>query len=286
MAMVPTPDELVQRKLMLRRADYGVTHPMLPGIRSRRGAGQSVPDYFEHMVDTRRSAARLMSRPSGRQMLEQLNAQTGNVTDPGHVQDEQHNPATVVDISSGAGLAADNQMQQAPRHDGTYQDIQRAYRFDGQRGAGQASRVNYNHTALGANRFNSLGHELVHAWRAAHGVAVSPPEVSQRRDDPILAAGPGGLVGNVIGEAARQREEFETIGLLPTPGMPGAPSENLIRQEHGLPQRADYSGVPVGALNQSITNLDQGTDDRSGWDRLWGAPPRRKVSDFLRHLEQ
>lgn len=284
MQMVPDPAVLAQRKLLLRRADHGVTHANLPGIRSRRSVGQSAPDYYEHLVDTRRSMARLMSRPAGRQMLEDLNAQTANVTDPGHVVDEQHNPATVVDVSSGAGLPADNQMQQTPRHDGTYGGIQRAYRYDGQRGAGQASRVNYNHTAPSANRFNSLGHEMVHAWRVAHGTGVSPPEVSPRRNDPILAAGPGGLVGNIIGEAARQREEFETVGLQPTPGMVGAPTENLIRNEHGLPQRTNYSGVAVGALDQTIVDLDGATDDRSWWDRAWNAPPRRKVTDFLRHL--
>jgi hypothetical protein len=272
----------------LRRADYGVAHPDLRGIRVRRGDGQSPEDYADNLVDTRASMHRLMSQPVGSRMLTELNARTESVN-PGLVGNEIKNPLKVADIHSGRGLHPDSQMSHRPRHNNTYDDAQRAYRYDGTHGMGQASRINYNEMAPKGDRFISLGHEMVHAWRAAHGVAVSPPEVSPQRGAAILNPPTDPIVKGVIGRHAQLKEEFETVGLQNTPRMAWAPNENMIREEHGLSARADYSGVAPGALDQAVENVDRATDNRDLWDKFLNKLKIRRrpgpVRGMLSHLE-
>jgi hypothetical protein len=312
----PTQAELVAGAQRLRQADYGVVHPDLGGIRARRGAGQSNVDYMRFVEDTRSSISRLASRPEGARMLTGLNARTAAVN-PGRVGDEHRSPLTVADVRSGRGLAPDSQMSHRPRLDPAapdlHADLQRGYRFAGRHGTGIASNVNYDESRAGEahqtgaagprhlqrdpNRFVSLGHELVHAYRAAHGYAVNDPTLSQRRNDAVLhlpkvedpnnpgkLTDPTSLVPRTIAHHAMHREEFETVGLMPTPRVGNSPTENLIRAEHGLPLRQDYSGArPGGRQDQNLRNVDQATDDRWGVQKLWGT--RSPVDSIVHDLE-
>jgi len=282
---MPTALELQQGRQALRPADYGVVHPQLSGIRTRRGVGQSAAEYYEHMVDTRRSINTLMRAPVGEQMLRDINARTAAVN-PG-LHGTARNPLTAVDIHSGRHEVPDSQMSQRPRLDpmNPIASAQRAFRYDGLAGAGQASRVNYNEMAPSANRFVSLGHEMVHAWRAAHGVGVSAPQVAPRRGDPLLNPPTDPIVGNVVAHTTHMREEFETVGLLPTPNLPLAPTENRLRAEHARPARPDYSGLTPhspGYLNP-IRNIDEATDTRNWFQKnVFGTPS--PIQNLMHHL--
>lgn len=280
--------QLQLRRATLRRADFGVVHPQLSGIRTRRGAHQTAAEFYEHMIDTRRSVNRLMGQPVGAQMLHEINARTAalNVGGVGTAR----NPLTAVDIFSGRHEVPDSRMSHRPRLDpmNPMASARRAYRFDGAASAGQASRINYDETARSANRFISLGHELVHAWRAAHGTMVSPPEISPLNNTaPVLnlPTDPGGVVRQAVGHVARLREEFETVGLRPTPRRPNAPTENRIRAEHGRPVRTDYSGIAPTSPNylQPLITVDTATDDRNIFERHV-LNRRSPVMTFMDHL--
>ncbi|WP_257457891.1 type III secretion system effector protein [Archangium lipolyticum] len=278
---VPTPAELLNGKNNLRPTDFGVVHPDLPGIRTRRGNGESAHQFTDLTTDARQSTHRLMGQPNGRQMLEELNGRTSAVN-PGKIGTPGR-PLTVADIYSGRD--ANMPMSHRPLNDGTDESIQKAYRYDGKPGAGQASHINYDETAPSANRFNSLGHESVHAWRASNGLQVSPLEVSPRRNDPVIRDNPK-IVGDVIGHHSHMQEEFETVGLKPTPHTPHgwAPNENLIRNEHGLPRRNDYSRQTPAKTDELLNNIDSKTDDRSWFNKTFGNEPS-PVGGIINHLE-
>ncbi|WP_002637602.1 M91 family zinc metallopeptidase [Myxococcus hansupus] len=260
----PTPSELQTGKDNLRRTDYGVTHPDLQGIRTRRDNGQSGADFADFTRDTRVSTDTLMSQPNGRRMMTELNGRTQAVN-PG-VTGTQRQPLTVADIYSGRNAGMPN--SHVPRNDGTYASTRPAYRYDGMPGAGRPSNINYNEQG-GAQRFNSLGHESVHAWRASNGLQVSPLAASKHANAPVFNQHPQYTtpMKETVEERLRLREEFETIGLRPTPHTPAgwAPSENAIRAEHGLPSRQDYSGFRPGnnSIDESFKIYDQGTDNRT-----------------------
>ncbi|GEL69235.1 type III secretion system effector protein [Myxococcus virescens] len=79
-----------------------------------------------------------------------------------------------------------------------------------------------------------------------------------------------------VDDRLRLTEEFETVGLRPTPHTRTgwAPSDNMIRAEHGLPLRQDCSGMRPGN-NSNTTHLsmfDVGSDNRSFFQRLRGEP--------------
>ena len=170
----PTPNELQTGRDNLRRTDYGVVHPDLQGIRTRRDNGQSGADFADFTRDTRVSTDRLMSQPQGGRMMTELDGRNPAVN-PG-VTGTQRQPVTVADIYSGRNAAMPN--SHVPRNDGTYASTRPAYRYDGMPGAGRPSNINYNEQG-GAQRFNSLGHESVHAWRASNGLQVSPLAASK-----------------------------------------------------------------------------------------------------------
>lgn len=267
---IPTALELQQARANLRPADFGVVHPNLQHIRTRRNAGQSAAEYYDHMVDTRRSINRLMSQPVGRAMLTQIEARAAHIPLNGGL-----NPPTIVDIHSG------NAMMHTPRFDGT--NLQRGYRFGGIAGPGHASTIYYNANALSANRIISLGHEIVHAWRTAHGQSVAPPQISPRQLDPLLhrADDPNHIIRQAVDMHALQQEEFETVGLTPTPRQPNAPTENAIRAEHNRPARLDYSGVQPGNMNVAIAHLDDAVSNRFLGIRY----NRHRVSHLVNYLE-
>ncbi len=270
----PTPDQLQTGRDNLRRTDYGVVHPDLQGIRTRRDNGQSGADFADFTRDTRVSTDRLMSQPHGRRMMTELDGRNPMVN-PG-VTGTQRQPMTVADIYSGRNAGMPNSHM--PRNDGTYASSRPAYRYEGMPGAGRPSDINYNEQG-GAQRFNSLGHESVHAWRASNGLQVSPLAASKHANAPVFNQEPQYTtpMKETVEERLRLREEFETIGLRPTPHTPAgwAPNENAIRAEHGLPSRHDYSGIRPGnnGIDQSFNVFDQGTDNRNFFQkRVLGEP--------------
>ena len=283
-----TADQLTAAKAKLKRADFGVAHPEYRGIRVRRDDAQSPEHYTDLLRDTRASLSRLDEQPIGHGLLSGLQARTAAVNQ-GHVGTDRANPATVVDIRSGRGLGPDSANSHRVRHNNTYQDIQRGYRYGGQSGAGIASRVNYDESAARPDRFIGLGHELIHAYRAAHGQMVSPPEVSPQRGHKLLNPPTDPIVKQVIGQHAQLKEEFETVGLSPTPRAPNNPTERGLRAEHIYKPRDNYSGLrPGGPQEQALRNIDEGTDDRDLFDKL-----RHKIKEdrpspvaaLIRHLE-
>jgi Effector protein/Domain of unknown function (DUF4157) len=284
----PTVDALATARANLKPADFGVVHPKLRGIRVRRDPNQPPEHYFDLLADTRASVNRLAEKPVGGRLLTGLEARTQAVH-PGQVGNERNNPLTVVDIRSGRGLHPNSAMSHRVRFNpalpNPIADIQRGYRYDGQSGAGIASRVNYDESRARRDRFIDLGHELVHAYRSAHGHAVSPPSVSPKRGHSLLNPPTNPLVAEAIDLHAQLREEFETVGLTPTPRVPDIPTEAGIRAEHGAPPRTDYSGLrPGGAQEQSLRNVDEATDDRSLLDKYWHNKPS-PVTALVKHLE-
>ena len=283
-----TADQLIAGRAKLKRADFGVAHPEYRGIRVRRDDAQSPEHYTDLLRDTRASVSRLDEQPIGHRLLTGLQARTATVN-PGHVGTDRANPATVVAIHSGRGLGAISANSHRVRDTSSYANIQRGYRYDGQSGAGAASRVNYDESAPRPDRFIGLGHELIHAYRAAHGHMVSPPEVSPQRGHKLLNPPTDPIVKQVIGQHAQLKEEFETVGLSPTPRVPNIPTERGLRAEHLYKPRDDYSGLrPGGQQEETLRNIDEPTDDRDLFDKL-----RHKIKDdrpspvaaLIRHLE-
>ncbi|RKH52368.1 hypothetical protein D7Y23_07320 [Corallococcus sp. AB050B] len=275
---VATPAQLQEGKNNLKPADYGVVDPKLQGIRTRRDNGQSGAQFADFTQDVRNSTHRLTSKPVGNQMLNDINGHTQAVN-PG-ATGTLRQPLTAMDVYSGRNSALPN--SHVPRNDGTLSSTRPAYRYDGQPGAGTASDVKYNENG-GGQRFNSLGHESVHAWRASNGVQVSPLAASKHSDADVFKQYPSHSANmkETVDDRLRLREEFETIGLRPTPHTKTNPTENAIRAEHGLPARQDYSGLKPDGKNSNdlaFKNYDEGTDARSFFQKLSGQPsPFQKI---------
>ncbi|MFP2924905.1 M91 family zinc metallopeptidase [Pyxidicoccus sp. 3LG] len=282
----PSASELQAGKNKLKPADYGVAHPDLQGIRTRRDNGQSGADFADFTADVRNSTHRLTSKPEGGRLMTELNGRTQAVN-PG-VVGTQNKPVTVADIYSGRNDAR-MPMSHAPRHEGTYDSLRPAYRYGGQPGAGRPSDIKYNEQDTGP-RFNSLGHESVHAWRAANGLQVSPLAVSKHDNADVFQRFPSHSANmkDTLETRLRLTEEFETVGLRPTPHTPAgwAPNENKLRAEHGLPSRQDYSGMrPNGNQNDvNLSNYDAGSDNRNFFQKLRGEPT--PIGRILGDLEQ
>ncbi|MFY1827812.1 M91 family zinc metallopeptidase [Myxococcus fulvus] len=271
----PSASDLQDGKSNLKPTDYGVTHPDLPGIRTRRDAGQSGAQFADFTRDTRESTQTLMNRPTGNRMMTELDGRT-QALNPGQTGTVR-NPLTSTDIYSGRN--ADMPMSHLPRHQGTFESIRPAYRHDGQPSAGLPSRINYDESAPGHQRFNSLGHESVHAWRASNGLQVGSIESSKHANADVFNRYPD-FADNMKANLNRRTmltEEFETVGLKPTPHTPAgwAPTENKIRAEHGLPSRNDYSGrspTLPNPTNEAIQRYDEGSDNRSVFQKMIGTP--------------
>ncbi|WP_082207069.1 M91 family zinc metallopeptidase [Corallococcus macrosporus] len=285
----PTPSELQTGRDNLRRTDYGVVHPDLQGIRTRRDNGQSGADFADFTLDARNSTHQLTSQPNGRRMMTELDGRTQAVN-PG-AAGSLRNPVTVADIYSGRNAELNGGLPNAhaPRNDGTFASTRPAYRFDGQPSAGRPSNITYNEQGAGP-RFNSLGHESVHAWRASNGLQVSPLAASRHADAPVFHQQPQftGDMKQTVDDRLRLTEEFETVGLRPTPHTRTgwAPNENLIRAEHGLPLRDNYSGMRPGnnSNTQNLSMFDAGSDNRTFFQRMTGQPT--PVGTILNDLER
>lgn len=270
----PSAGELQAGKNQLKPTDYGVVHPNLQGIRTRRDNGQSGADFADFTSDVRNSTHKLMSKPEGHRLMSELDGRTQAVN-PG-ASGTLRKPVTVADIASGRNDAR-MPMSHAPRHENTYSSMRPAYRYDGQPGAGRPSNIKYNELDTGP-RFNSLGHESVHAWRAANGLQVSPLAISKHDNADVFQRFPEHKADmkDTLETRLRLTEEFETVGLRPTPHTPAgwAPSENKLRAEHGLPSRQDYSGMRPGNNQNDVnlSNYDAGSDNRNFFQKLSGAP--------------
>jgi hypothetical protein len=273
-----TPSQLQDGKSKLKPTDYGVVDPNLQGIRTRRDNGQTGAQFADFTQDVRTSTNRLTSKPVGNQMLNDINGRTQAVN-PG-ATGTLRQPLTAMDISSGRNAQLPNAHM--PRNDGTLSSTRPAYRYDGQPGAGTASDVKYDETG-GAQRFNSLGHESVHAWRASNGLQVSPLAVSKHSNADVFRQNPA--FANDMKSSVETRlmlaEEYETVGLRPTPHTKNNPTENAIRAEHGLPARLDYSGLRPDVKNgndAAFQTYDSGTDTRNFFQKVSGQPsPFQKI---------
>ncbi|ASP38490.1 hypothetical protein CHH28_07300 [Bacterioplanes sanyensis] len=278
---MPTADELVAARQALRRADFGVAHSKATNIRVRRAHGQSAASYYDHMLDTRRSMNKLMSQDTGKHLVQQINTR-GAYLDPGQRRNEHANPYSFVDIFQGDRNAARPKLDPLD----PIGSAQKAYRYDGTASEGTGTHVTYNSNQANANRFIGLGHELIHAYRNAHGMAVSAPDVSPMRNEPVLATpiGGGSTVNTVVGQHSLLKEEFETVGIQGTPGHGAIPTENRLRAEHGRPARNDYSGArPGGQTDQALASVDEATDNRGLIDQLRGK--KSPVQKVVSHLE-
>ncbi|WNG26984.1 hypothetical protein F0U62_25445 [Cystobacter fuscus] len=292
-------EQIKNGEVSLKPADHGVVHPDLPGIRTRRNPFAQPQEFADFTRDARASTHRLMEVPTGQEMLTDINNKTEQLN-PGATGTPQK-PLTAVDIHSG------NKMTHNPRVSAFASDADKlaesrpAYRFDGKPGTGAASTVKYNpnggkidstDVALrpGDFRANSLGHEMVHAHRAAHGVQVAPLEASKHAQHPALKPfepeTPGGVnyPKEIINQHALLKEEFETVGLQRTPGNPDAPTENKIRKELGMPPRKDYSGaVPGGANHQELLEVNKHVKNGLLTRLTQKEPP---VAEIVNHLEK
>ncbi|ATB42932.1 hypothetical protein CYFUS_008411 [Cystobacter fuscus] len=290
----PSQRELEHRRENLYPADYGVVHPELPGIRTRRET-QSGDDFADFTRDVRESTHTLMRPPvgyedtnrvsTGRRMMTELDSRTAHLN-PGATP-TPYRPSTSVNIYSGRGQPMPN--RHAARHEGTYDSLRPAYRYEGQASSGRPSDIRYDESGE-RDRHISLGHEMVHGWRTAHGVAVSPLAVSPYNNDPVFARTDPQFrapMRETIEDRLRLSEEFETVGLRQTPHTPGgwAPTENAIRQERGAPLRYEYSGS-YPDHNQTDDNLrmfDEGSDDRRFYERAYRDSP---IGGIVRRLER
>ena len=312
----------------LNKIDHGTVHPDLPGIRTRRD--NLPPHVFADFTrDSRVSTHKLMEGPVGKQTLTDLDSSTGRLN-PGATGTTKQ-PLTAVDIHASnmmgqavrpqanpaTAQALDNLPPGDPRTARLEQQFKSelvesrnsAYRAGGQPGAGAPSKVTYYPNAgkteaneptknVGDHRANSLGHEMVHAWRASNGLQVNNVNNANLGSHPAFqnadAAKPGG--GQHLKEGlnmhTRMKEEFETVGLQPTPGRPNAPSENKIRNELGMKQRQDYSEWTPQTNADHLTAMKEQPDNRNSWAKLSGKPipgAEQRASDvqqIVNHLEK
>jgi hypothetical protein len=268
----------------LRRADFGVVHPDLRGIRARRDDGQSAGDYYDFVRDARKSTLTLMNKPVGNQMLREIDDRTAALNSD--KKETTHEAPTAVDIYSGT--KNDHNVR---RNGFNLDSMDGAFRYDGIHGKGQASRITYNDKELSANRFIGEGHEMVHAWRAAHGVQVSSTMSGTKYADPLFKQewDDDNVVRKVFDNQLQLKEEFETVGLQDTPRLPNAPTENKIRKEHSdeynvkhtVQNRNDYSGLTPADKNviEQFKNINEATDDRNMFTRLVMDSPAEKLRD-------
>ncbi|WNG17425.1 M91 family zinc metallopeptidase [Cystobacter fuscus] len=317
-------EELKQGRASLKKTDHGVVHPDLPGIRTRR---DNLPahEFADHTRDSRASIHTLMeNNPNGTQsvgnkMLTDINGSTARLNN-GSLGTAQ-NPATAVDIHAGKSMTHGPRLGEFDRvaigndlaalrpgdKAGQAQVMEKhqqkallettpAYRAGGHAGAGRASTVTYNANEASSptNRANSLGHEMVHAHRAANGMQVGTVQHSNLQHHPVFDSASGGdpkLQGKVNFHA-QLKEEFETVGMQPTPGRPNAPSENKIRQQLGMPQRTDYSGYTPEDAAAGLQDMKQVPDTRTAWQKVKGAPipgadqRAQDVQQIVNHLEK
>jgi hypothetical protein len=287
-----TPELLRAQKQKLKPVEEVHVHHELDNVQVKRTAGQDVGSFVDLAADARRSMHTLMSKPGGNQMMKELDARiTQNRT---HAGDQAGVHISTLKPSDTSNMNSPHAVV----------GVQEGYRFDGKEGKGWGSEVRIGSNEATANRFIGLGHEMVHAHRLAHGKAVGVPQLNQANhplfNDPISLganvdrgqnAGLGTHLMNVVQHANHLQEEFETVGLSRTPRGAFNPSENMLRAEHGLPARTDYSKAKPGHTDRTVEQGDALFDNRSGVTRLWhgvtgtGSKPPTPVSDMVKRYK-
>ncbi|HEY9130154.1 MAG TPA: M91 family zinc metallopeptidase [Dyella sp.] len=275
-----TPELLEAQRRRLRRIESAVPHGELVNVNVRRAAGEDVGAFLDLLADTRHSLHRLMSEPIGRELLTRLDARIG------------WNRVSIgdnADVFIGSTRPGDESNINAPH---VQAGLEEGYRFDGVEGQGWGSEVRYNPYEPRAIRFIGLGHELVHAYRLAHGKAVGIPQLNQAGhalfNDPMsLGANVdrarnvafGRHLLDVVQNVNHQREEFETVGLLTTPRSGTfQPSENALRSEHNLPLRRDYSRLTPATLYSAVDSVAPIFESRSLIAKIWQKVSRQQTA--------
>ncbi|WP_284195188.1 M91 family zinc metallopeptidase [Chitinimonas prasina] len=228
-----TPDLLAAGRAALRPADRGVASSTHERFTVRRG-GLSNAEFADFTVQTRRAMAKLDTKYTANRMFTETNATLR----------ASHG---WVDIQRSANVN-DAEAQVANRHNPNLGMYRQA---NGQRGAGGiGTTVNWNpdNLVVGAERrpnFIGLGHELVHAWRNAHGATMFRRSALDEFNA-LPAQRPAMRQARIV---ATGTDEGETVGLMRRPGE-WMPSENHIRQEHFLLRRLDYGDYFQGGVRQ------------------------------------
>ncbi|MGO4703008.1 M91 family zinc metallopeptidase [Dyella sp. 2RAB6] len=286
-----TPGLLQAQKQQLRRVEEVRVHGGLDHVHVKRAAGQDAGAFADLAADARRSMHTLMSKPDGERMMKEID--TRSAQNRAHAGDNAK-----VHISSTRPTDASN--MNAPH---IAPGLEQGYRFAGKEGKGWGSEVRVDPNEAKFNRFVGLGHEMVHAHRLAHGKAVGVPQINQANhplfNDPISQGARvergqnaefGAHLMNVVQHANHLQEEFETVGLSKTPRGAFNPSENMLRAEHGLRARTDYSKAKPGAADDMIAKGDALFDNRSAAAKLWHgissrSPAPTPVSDMVKRYK-
>jgi hypothetical protein len=286
-----TPELLQAQKQKLKRVETVQVHGELSNVHAKRSAGESAAAFTDLATDARRSMHTLMSKPGGHQMMKELDARI--------TQNRQH-AGDHAGVHSSSTKPTDTSNMNSPH---IAQGLGQGYRFDGKEGKGWGSEVRINPNEAKANRFIGLGHEMVHAHRLAHGKGVGVPDVNQPNHalftNPAslgsqVDAGQNAAFGqhlkNVVTHSNHLQEEFETVGLSRTPRGAFNPSENMLRAEHGLRARTDYSGLKPGHHDATIAQGDAVFDNRWWGKRLWhsvfgGYPAPTPVKDMVKRYK-
>ena len=266
------------RRTAFGPADAGVAHgrePPAAGLRPlpakgeraaievTRGDWEQAHDFADRLTEVRRAITELKVGPHGERLVSGLNNRRAEVVglDQPLVSIREalsrHQFAAASPIGSNARLYG-----QAGKGDASmlwYDHLSRpiAGRVGKRRkrvpvteAVSEAKRTNARDTeSLPADlrrlpRSIVLGHELIHTFRSAHGMAVKPPrEMRKVADDrkseftdslrDLTTGNTEHEVMNSLAQHARLREEFETVGLVPVPkGYLQHPTENSLRREY------------------------------------------------------
>ena len=279
------------QKQKLRRVEEVRVHGGLDNVHVKRAAGQDAGAFADLAADARRSMHTLMSKPGGERMMKEIDARV--TQNRAHAGD---NAKVYISSTKRGDTSNMNSPHIAP-------GLEQGYRFDGKEGKGWGSEVRIDPNEAKFNRFVGLGHEMVHAHRLAHGKAVGVPQINQA--DHALFKNPlslgadiehgknaafGQHMMDVVQHANHLQEEFETVGLSKTPRGAFNPSENMLRAEHGLRARTEYSSMKPGHADKSVKTSDAFFDKRSTGSKLWhgvfgSSPAPTPVSDMVKRYK-
>lgn len=224
-----TPDALQAQRAQLRSRAFVPATSLHDHITLERKAGQGVGEFTDFMVDSRRALHTIASQPQGQGLLNRLD------TGPSVSLRDFHSRVTISDARYGPhgfDAAAGN----GARAEGFL------YSREGLSpastpGLGEASRVFFNPTITRSDghrpAFVGLAHELVHADRNQHGLALDRQGVNG-----IHAL----------------KDELETVGLI---AGPQPVSENDIRAEHNIAPRTAYAGQTRATYVQLLRTMQQ-----------------------------
>lgn len=228
-----TPDALQAQRAQLHSRAFVPATGMHDHIILERKAGQGIGGFTDFMVDTRRSLHTIASQPQGEALLDRLN--TGPSVSMRNPLIGSDTRVTISDARygpQGFNAAAGN----GARAEGPLNSRENLSPASTP-GFGEASQVFFNPTITHSDgprpAFIGLAHELVHADRNQHGVALDRQGVNG-----IHAL----------------KDELETVGIL---AGPQPISENTIRGEHQIAPRTAYAGQTRATYVQTLRAMQQ-----------------------------